>query len=63
MTTAGELQKIVASRGQKTLKRLPTSPHVVWEGFIQKQTPAYSVVRHDGTSNGTGLCGQMRLKK
>ncbi len=36
-TTAGELQKIVESRGQKTLKEncqtAPTSPHVVWEGF------------------------------
>ncbi len=31
-TTAGELQKIGESRGQKTLTA-PTSPHVVWEGF------------------------------
>ncbi len=57
-STAGELQKTVESRGQKTLKKkcqtAPTSPHVVWEGFkkkisslIQKQSPTYSVVRHD----------------
>ncbi len=36
-TTAGELQKIVESRGQKTLQTIcqtaPTSPYVVWEGF------------------------------
>ncbi len=40
--TAGELQNIVESRGQKTLEKncqtSPISPHVVWEG---------SVVRHD----------------
>ncbi len=36
--TAGELQNIVESRGQKTLK---------FSSLIQKQTPAYSVVRHD----------------
>ncbi len=40
-TTAGELQKIVESRGQKTLKKnnqtAPTSPHVVWEGFKTKK--------------------------
>ncbi len=33
-TTAGELQNIVESRGQKTLKKncqtAPISPHVVW---------------------------------
>ncbi len=40
-TTAGELQKIVESRGQKTLKKgqtAPTSPHVVREGF-KKNSP------------------------
>ncbi len=56
-TTAGELQKIVESRGQKTfLKKCqtaPISPHVVWEGFQEKfslliqKPPAYSVIRHD----------------
>ncbi len=43
-TTAGELQKIVESRGQKTFKRndqtAPTSPHV-WEGF-KKYYPSSS---------------------
>ncbi len=57
-TTAGELQNIVESRGQKTKKNncqtVPTSPHVVWEGFkknsphsSKNKSPAYSVVRHD----------------
>ncbi len=44
MTTAGELQKIVESRGQKTLKKLSnarTSPQVVWEGF-KKNYPSSS---------------------
>ncbi len=45
-TTAGELQKIVESRGQKTLKKncqtAPTSPHVVWEGF-KKKSPSSGV--------------------
>ncbi len=38
--TAGELQKKVEFRGQKTFKKnyqtAPTSPHVVWEGFKKK---------------------------
>ncbi len=55
--TAGELQRLVESWGQKPKKKnqtSPISPHVVREGFkkncphlIQKQTPANSVVRHD----------------
>ncbi len=71
--TAGELQKIVESRGQKTLKRncqtAPTSPHVVREGF-KKNSPQSSKnnLQHiqlsdtTGTSNGTGFYGQMKLK-
>ncbi len=39
-TTAGDLLKIVGSRGQKILKTncqtTSTSPHVVWEGFKKK---------------------------
>ncbi len=70
-TTAGELQKIVESRGQKTLKRncrtTPTSPHVVWEGF-KKNSPRSSKNKPQhiqlsdttGTSNGTGFYGQMK---
>ncbi len=54
-TTAGELQRLVESRGQKTLKKnSQTAPTCCLGGFqekfsllIQKQTPAYSVVRHD----------------
>ncbi len=69
-TTAGELQKIVESRGQKTFKKKkPTSPHVVWEGF-KKNSPSSSKnkLQHiqlsdtTGTSNGTGFYGQMKLK-
>jgi len=30
--------------------------------LLQKQIPAYSVVRHDWNWNGTGFCGQMKLK-
>ncbi len=43
--TAVELQNIVESRGQKTLEKncqtVPTSPHVVWEGF-KKNSPSSS---------------------
>ncbi len=73
-TTAGELQKIVESRGQKTLKKnsqtAPTSPHVVWEGF-KKNSPSSSKKKKlehiqlsdmTGTSNGTSFYGQMKLK-
>ncbi len=72
--TAGELQKIVEFRGQKTLKRncqkAPISPHVVWEGF-KKNSPSSSKnkLQHiqlsdtTGTSNGTGFYGQMKQKK
>ncbi len=71
--TAVELQNIVESRGQKTLERncqtVPTSPHVVWEGF-KKNSPSSSKnkLQHiqlsdmTGTSNGTGFYGQMKLK-
>ncbi len=72
--TAGELQKIVESQGQKILKKncqtVPTSPHVVWEGF-KKNSPRSSKnkLQHiqlsdtTGASNGTGFYGQMKLKK
>ncbi len=57
-TTAGKLQKIVESRGQKTFKnKLSNSTYIITcclRGFqeklsslIKKQTPAYSVIRHD----------------
>ncbi len=72
-TTAGEYQKTVESRGQKIFKQncqtAPTSPHVVWEGF-KKNSPHSSKnkLQHiqlsntTGTSNGTGVYGQMKLK-
>ncbi len=76
-TTAGELQKIVESRGQKTVKKklsnspYSPAPHVVREGF-KKNSPCSSKkkkLQHiqlsdtTGTSNGTGFYGQMKLKK
>ncbi len=71
--TAVELQNIVESRGQKTLEKncqtVPTSPHVVWEGF-KKNSPSSSKnnLQHiqlsdmTVTSNGTGFYDQMKLK-
>ncbi len=65
-TTAGELQKIVESWGQKTLKKncqtAPTSPHVGWEGFqlyliyIKKNSPSSSKnkLQHIQLSDTTG---------
>ncbi len=59
-TTAGEFQKIVESRGQKT-----TSPHVVWEGFKKKSlSSSKNKLQHiqlsdtTGTSNVTGFYGK-----
>ncbi len=66
-TTAGELQKIVESWGQKTLKKWSNSTYITTcclgglqekkkkkkntsrkeNAFTKKQTPAYSVIRHD----------------
>ncbi len=70
-TTAGELQKIVESRSQKTVKKkngqtAPTSPRVVWEGF-KKNDPRSSnnklqyiqLSDTTGTSNGTGFYVQI----
>ncbi len=63
-TTAEELQKIVESQGQKTIKQksqtAPTSPNIVWEGS-KKNYPSSSEnkLQHiqlsdtTGTSNGT----------
>ncbi len=55
--TAGELQKIVESRGQKTLKKKSNIPYITtcclggfqekFSSLIQKQSPAYSDIRHD----------------
>ncbi len=73
-TTAGALQEIVESLGQKTFfencQTAPTSPHVVWEGF-KKNYPSSSKnkLQHvqlsdtTGTSNGTCFYGQMKQKK
>ncbi len=72
--TAGELQRLVESWGQKpkkqTKKTSPISPHVVREGF-KKNSPHSSKNKLQqiqlsdttGTSNGTGFCCQMKLKK
>ncbi len=72
--TAGELQRLVESWGQKPKKYIyqtaPKSPHVVREGF-KKNSPYSSKNKLQqiqlsdttGTSNGTGFYGQMKLKK
>ncbi len=72
--TAGELQRLVESWGQKPKKKKnqtsPKSPHVVREGF-KKNSPHSSKNKLQqiqlsdmtGTSNGTGFYGQMKLKK
>ncbi len=58
-TKAGELQKIVESRGQKNFffiisQTAPSAPHVVWDGFkkinpssSKNKLQVYSVIRHD----------------
>ncbi len=73
-TTARELQKIVESWGQKTLKKncqtAPASSHVVWKGF-KKHSPSSSKnkLQHiqlsdmTGTTNGIGFYGQIKQKK
>ncbi len=72
--TAGELQRLVESWGQKPKKKKnqtsPKSPHVVREGF-KKNSPHSSKnkLQHiqlsdtTGTSNGTGFYCQMKMKK
>ncbi len=70
--TAGELQRLVESWGQKPKKNQtsPISPHVVREGF-KKNCPHSSKNKLQqiqlsdttGTSNGTGFYCQMKLKK
>ncbi len=55
-TTAGELQKIVESQGQKTSTKLSNNIYIMLFGRVSrfkmilahpKQTLAYSVIRHD----------------
>ncbi len=71
--TAGELQRLVESWGQKPKKKNQTSPklpHVVRESF-KKNSPHSSKNKLQqiqlsdttGTSNGTGFYGQIKLKK
>ncbi len=72
--TAGELQRLVESWGQKPKKKKnqtsPKSPHVVREGF-KKNCPHSSKNKLQqiqlsdttGTSNGTGFYCRMKLKK
>ncbi len=60
---AGELQKIVESQGQKTLKKnctTPAYPHVVWEGF-KKNVPSSSKTNSSIFSYQTRLELQMGL--
>ncbi len=72
-TTAGELQKIVESLGQKTFKKMikrHLHHHMLFErvsrkksrkenAFTKKQTPAYSVIRHDWNFKWDCFYGQM----
>ncbi len=68
-TTAGELQKIVESRGQKTLKKISNSTYITTccLGGLQekKMLSPKNNLQHiqlsdtTGTSNGTGFYGQM----
>ncbi len=71
--TAGELQRLVESWGQKPKKKKIKHPlyhHVVREGF-KKNCPHSSKNKLQqiqlsdttGTSNGTGFYCQMKLKK
>ncbi len=71
--TAGELQRLVESWGQKPKKKKSNIPYITTcclggfqeklSSLIQRQTPANSVSDTTGTSNGTGFYGQMKLKK
>ncbi len=72
-TTAGELQKIVESRGQKPFKKIVKQPlhhHMLFRRGLRKISLAYPKknLQHiqlsdtTGTSNGTGFYGQMRQR-
>ncbi len=71
--TAGELQRLVESWGQKPKKKKSNIPYITTccsggfqeklSSLIQKQTPANSVVRHDWNFKCTGFYCQMKLKK
>ncbi len=71
-TTAGELQKIVESRGQKTLKKMVKQHlHYMLFGRVsRKNDPSSSKnkLQHiqlsdtTGTSNGTDIYDQMKQK-
>ncbi len=63
-TTAGELQKIVESQGQKICKTncqtAPTSPRCL-RGF-QEKLSNIQLSDTTATSNGTGFYGQIKQK-
>ncbi len=68
-TTAGELQKIVKSLGQKTLKKWSNITYITTcLGGFQEKCSSKNKLQHiqlsdtTGTSNGTGFYGQMKLK-
>ncbi len=63
--TAGELQKIVESRGQKTLKEIVKQPlhhHKKYPSSSKNKFQHIQLSDTTGTSNGTGFYGQMKLK-
>ncbi len=67
-TTAGELQKIVESRVQKSLNKKIVKQHL-HHHMLFGNYPSSSKNKHiqlsdtTGTSNGTGFYGQMKQKK
>ncbi len=70
--TAGELQLLVESWGQKANEKNSSYITTCYLGgfqeklfwLIQKQSPAYSVLSDTtGTSNSTGLYGHMKQNK
>ncbi len=70
-TTAGKLQKIVESRGQKTFKKIVKQHlhHHVLFGRVSRKIIQAHPLQHiqlsdtTGTSNGTGFYGQMKQNK
>ncbi len=70
-TTAGELQKIMESLGQKTMKTI-VKPHLHYmfrrvsrnyPSSSKNQIQDIQLSDTTGTSNGTGFYGQMKQKK
>ncbi len=71
--TAGELQRLVESWGQKPKKKKSNIPYITTccsggfqeklSSLIQNKLQQIQLSDTTGTSNGTGFYGQMKLKK